>query len=173
MEAVKVIEEDQMNELRNLIDALKTGSEQFEKKQKSLAATYMEIINSLDQTQEDYGETLKFFIKKLQNDMKPVAQVNNSLLELIHAAALFAGKSEQTGRQVDNLSQTLDVLKNDLSNWGSATKEEIKNLHQNEGKNIFRGMKLFIIANTAGTIGLFATMFYFFYKTGIFGIINP
>ncbi len=73
-------------EIRQLIDDLKTGTEQFRMQQGRIVSTYSEIIGSLDQTQEDYGETLKFFLQKLQKDMKPLQSVNVALHDLLNTA---------------------------------------------------------------------------------------
>jgi len=173
MQAAQVIEAEQVNEIRQLIDELKAGTEQFKKQQRSIATTYAEIISSLDQTQEDYGETLKFFIQKLQKDMTPIQNVNGSLEDLLNTAALFGGLTTQTGKQVESLSQTIKDTEKDLATWSLSTKKDIKNAHKQAGEKVFRGMKFFILANTAGTIGIFITIFYFFYRTGIFKILNP
>lgn len=171
--SVQLIEAEQINEIRHLIDALKTEAKDFNNRQKSIKETYSEIITSLDQAQEGYGEALKFFIQKLQKDMTPITQVSGSLLDLLNSAALFAGKTTQTGRLVESLSTTIEGIESDLTPWGDAIKKEIKDIHQQEGKKLFKGIKFFVLANTAGTIGIFITLFYFFYKTGIFQILNP
>lgn len=168
MQAARVIEEDQVNEVRQLIDDLKAGTEQFRMQQGRIVATYSEIIGSLDQTQEDYGETLKFFLQKIQKDMQPIQSVNVSLHDLLNTAALFGGKATQTGKQVESLSQTITGIESDLTTWSAATKKEIKGIHQQAGKSIFRKMKFFILVNTLGTFSIFITMLYFFFQTGIF-----
>lgn len=170
--STQLIEAEQINKIRLLIDELKKDAESFKTRQKSLKETYSEIITSLDQTQEGYGETLKFFMQKLQKDMTPIKQVNDSLLDLLNSAALFAGKTTQTGGLVESLSTTIEGLESDLTTWSDAIKKEIKDIHQQEGKKLFKGIKFFVLANTAGTIGIFITLFYFFYKTGIFQILN-
>jgi chromosome segregation ATPase len=172
-ESTQRVEAKQISEIRLLIDELKKDADAFKARKESFQRTYSEIIGSLDQTQEGYGETLKFFIQKLQKDMTPIKQVNGSLLDLLNSAALFAGKTKQTGRLVESLSTTIEGIERDLTTWGDAIKKEIKDIHQQEGKKLFKGMKFFVLANTAGTIGIFITLFYFFYKTGIFQILNP
>jgi len=173
MEAAQVIEPEQVNEIRQLIDELKTGTEQFKKQQSIIVTTYSGIIGSLDQTQEDYGESLKFFLQKLQKEMKSIQSTNGSLDDLLHTAAVFGAKTVKTGEEVKKLSKTIVGVEGELRHWGEVTKKEIKSMHQKAGKSVFRNMKYFILANTACSIGIFITMFYFFYRTGIFQTLNP
>ena len=172
MEAAQVIEPEQVNEVRQLIDELKIGTEQFRKQQTIIVNTYSGIIGTIDQTQEDYGESLKFFLQKAQKEMGKIESTNSSLDDLIHTAAVFGSKTVQTHQQVESFATTISGIENGLREWSEATKKEVKKIHQTAGKSVYRNMKLFILANTACTIGIFITMFYFFYKTGIFKILN-
>jgi hypothetical protein len=168
MEAAQVIEPEQVNEVRQLIDELKIGTEQFRKQQTIIVNTYSGIIGTIDQTQEDYGETLKFFLQKVQKEMGKIQSVNASLDDLIHTAAVFGSKTAQTHAQAESLIAVLSGIEGGLRCWSEGVKKEIKSIHQKAGKSVFRNMKYFILANTACTIGIFITMFYFFYRTGIF-----
>ena len=157
-----------INEINELIDSLKNRTRQFENQQESLLATYSKIITALNQTQEAYGESLKFFIQRLQSDAKPIQDVNVSLTDLLNTAALFGGKVSQTSKQVESLAQIITGIENNLTAWSTETKTEIKNIHQQASISLFRKMKIFILINSAGVIGMFITILYFFYRTGLF-----
>ncbi|MFZ2634271.1 MAG: hypothetical protein WA081_17795 [Desulfosalsimonadaceae bacterium] len=162
------MDQKNIDEVRHLVEELKNNTAQFGKQQESILATYSKIIAALNQTQEGYGESLKTFIQRLQSDSKPIQTANISLHDLLNTAALFGGKATQASRQIDSLSQLIATTESNLTTWSAETKAEIKNIHQQAEKNIFRKMKLFILINSAGTIGIFALIFYFFYKTGLF-----
>ena len=156
------------DEVRNLIDELKTGVTEFKKQQTTLVETYTRVITALNQTQEGYGETLKLFIQRLQKDSKPIQDVNASLEDLLNTAVLFGGKVTQTSKQIDGLSQLATGIENNISAWSAETKNEIKSIHQQAGKSLFRKVKIFVLANTVCVVGVFAMILYFFYKAGLF-----
>ena len=161
-----------MNDVRQLVDELKIGTEQFRTQQDIIIATYSKIIVSLNKTQENYAESLKVYIDKLQNDMETIQSANDTVKDLLYSTTLFGGKAVHAVRQMDSLSQLIRDTEGGLKTWSAETKTEIKNIHQQAGKNIFWRMKLFILINTVGTIGTFALIFFFFYRTGIFQLLN-
>jgi DNA repair exonuclease SbcCD ATPase subunit len=165
--------EQAAKDVRQLIDELKTGIEQFSKQQDTFVSTYSKVITSLNKNQETYAESLKVYLGKLKSDMKPIPDINSQIEDLVNASALLVGVIKPTTEEIQSLGQLTITIKNELTTWSTSTKKEIKRVHQEAGKNIFRRMKLFILLNTAGTLGTFALIFYFFYQTGIFHTINP
>jgi len=161
---------DQQNrdEVRELIEELKTGAAEFRKQQATLVETYSRVITALNQTQEGYGETLKLFIQRLQKDSKPIQDVNTSLEDLLNTAMLFGGKATQTSKQIDGLSQLIAGTENNITTWHIEAKNELKDIHQQASKSLFRKVKIFALANTVCVAGIFAIILYFFYRTGLF-----
>lgn len=162
------MEQQNRDEVRELIEELKTGAAEFRKQQATLVETYTRVITALNQTQEGYGETLKLFIQRLQKDSKPIQDVNTSLEDLLNTAMLFGGKATQTSKQIDGLSQLIAGTENNITTWHIGVKNELKDLHQQASKSLFRKVKIFVLANTVCVVGIFAVILYFFYKTGLF-----
>ena len=150
------------------LNELKIEAAELQEQQETLLSTYSKVITALNQTQEGYGESLKFFIQRLQKEAGPIQSANVALLDLLNTAALFGGKVTQTSKQIDSLTQLTTGIESDLTAWRENTKAEIANIHQQASNSLLKKMKMFILVNAVCSIGAIAAVFYLFYRVGIF-----